>query len=188
MKKILRFFGRIFEGIYKIFDKILITPISRLIYLIHKKANFKSNTIEKILNRKQSLIVFSLLVAIVIFLFVNGKAESLVEKESEILANQPVSVVYNKEKYVVEGVPNTVDVILIGRKSDLYLAKQLDDHEIVLDLSDYKTGEYNVKLKLNIEDYPLVVVEKIAKNYQLSNMGRLNFWCDEPDKCFEFYY
>ena len=149
MRKILKFFGNIFKGIYKVLDKILITPISRLIYLIHKKANFKSNALEKILNRKQSLIVFSLLISVVIFLFVNGKAESLVEKESEILSNQPVSVVYNKEKYVVEGVPNTVDVILIGRKSDLYLAKQLDDHEIVLDLSDYKTGEYNVKLKYN---------------------------------------
>ena len=149
MKKILKLIGSFFGAIYKVFDKILITPISRLIYLIHKKTNFKSNTLEKILNRKQSLIIFSLLISIGIFLVVNSRAISLVEKESEILSNQPVTVIYNKEKYVVDGVPNTVDVILIGRKSDLYLAKQLDDHEIVLDLSDYKTGEYNVKLKYN---------------------------------------
>ena len=149
MKKIFKLIGSFFGAIYKVFDKILITPISRLIYLIHKKANFKSNTLEKILNRKQSLIIFSLLISIGIFLLVNSRAVSLVEKESEILSNQPVNVIYNKEKYVVEGVPNAVDVILIGRKSDLYLAKQLDDHEIVLDLSDYKTGEYNVKLKYN---------------------------------------
>ena len=56
------------------------------------------------------------------------------------------------------------------------------------DMVEGDNYKYNVKLRLNIEDYPLVVVEKIAKNYQLSNMGRLNFWCDEPEKCFEFYY
>ena len=98
MKKILKLIGSFFGAIYKVFDKILITPISRIIYLIHKKANFKSNTLEKILNRKQSLIIFSLLISIGIFLVVNSRAISLVEKESEILSNQPVTVIYNKEK------------------------------------------------------------------------------------------
>lgn len=149
MKKIGHFFMKILKALYSVFDKIIITPISRLIYLVNKRFNKGNNFLDKVLYRKKSLILFSLLIAVATFLVVNSRAVSLVEKESEILSNQPVTVVYNKEKYVVEGVPDTVDVILMGRKSDLYLAKQLDDHQIVLDLSDYKTGEYNVKLKYN---------------------------------------
>ena len=45
--------------------------------------------------------------------------------------------------------PEAVDITLIGRKSDLYLAKQLGEHEVVLDLSGYSTGTYKVKLKYN---------------------------------------
>ena len=65
--------------------------------------------------------MFSLVIAALIFIVIDSKAVSLVETESEILADQPVTVVYNEEKYVVEGVPEKVDIILMGRKSDLYL-------------------------------------------------------------------
>ena len=46
---------------------------------------------------------------------------------------------------------DTVDIILTGRKSDLYLAKQLGDHEVLLDLTDYSASNepYKVKLTYN---------------------------------------
>ncbi len=56
---------------------------------------------------------------------------------------------------------------------------------------DSKEGEnykYSVKRRLNLDDYPLVVDEKIVRNKDLANMGRLNFCADEEAKCFEFYY
>ena len=143
------FIVKIFDGIYKIIDTILITPISRIIYRIEKIVRKRTGSFDSILNKPHSLILFSLIIAFVAFFFVNIKSVSLVETESEILSSQPVNVIYNEEKYVVEGIPETVDIILMGRKSDLYLAKQLGDHKIVLDLSDYKTGEYTVKLKYN---------------------------------------
>lgn len=147
--KALNILKKIFNPIYIFLDKVIVTPISVLIFRLNKRINRSAGLFDGLLNKQHSLILLSLLMAILIFLFVDSKAVNLVETESEILANQPVKIIYNKEKYVVEGVPKKVDVILIGRKSDLYLAKQLDDHEIVLDLSDYKTGEYNVKLKYN---------------------------------------
>ncbi len=147
--KALNILKKIFNPIYIFLDKVIVTPISILIFRLNKRINRSAGLFDGLLNKQHSLILLSLLMAILIFLFVDSKAVNLVETESEILANQPVRIIYNKEKYVVEGVPKKVDVILIGRKSDLYLAKQLDDHEIVLDLSDYKTGEYNVKLKYN---------------------------------------
>jgi len=142
-------FVRIGLVLYGLVDKVFIIPISRVIYRLNKFLKRHTGAFDSILNKTSSLIMFSLLVAFVAFFFVNIRSVNLVETESEILSSQPVEAIYNEEKYVVEGIPDTVDIILMGRKSDLYLAKQLGDHKIVLDLSDYKTGEYTVKLKYN---------------------------------------
>ena len=56
---------------------------------------------------------------------------------------------------------------------------------------DVKEGDnykYSVKRRLKLDDYPLVIDEKITKNKDLANMGRLNFYSEEEDKGFEFYY
>lgn len=148
-RRVKKIWVNIGKGIYGIFDKILITPISRVVYKVNKFTSKHSGIIDSILNKPHSLLIFSLLIAVGAFFFVSVRSVNLVEKESEIIASQPVETIFNEEKYVVEGIPETVDIILMGRKSDLYLAKQLGDHKIVLDLSDYKTGEYRVKLKYN---------------------------------------
>ncbi len=137
------------RGLYKIVDAIIVTPISALVYRINKIIKKNTGMLEGLFNKPHSLLIFSLIIAVFAFLVVDHKANNLVETESEMLSQQPVTVIYNKEKYVVEGIPENVDIILMGRKSDLYLAKQLGEHKVVLDLSDYKTGEYNVKLKYN---------------------------------------
>ena len=149
MSKIFKPFKIFFVSIYKLIDKIIITPISRLIYRINEILKNNSGRLEKILNRPNILIYVSLFCAIALFLFVDSKSISLVSDEAEVLSDQPVKVIYNEEAYVVEGIPKTVDITLIGRKSDLYLAKQLGEHEVVLDLSGYSTGTYKVKLKYN---------------------------------------
>ena len=47
------------------------------------------------------------------------------QNEAEVIQNQPVKVLYNEEAYVVEGLVDSVDIILTGNKSAIYLAKQL---------------------------------------------------------------
>lgn len=148
-KKKKKVIGKLFKAIYRVIDKLIVTPISRIYYRLNKLIKQNTGRFDGMLNKPHSLILFSLVVALFIFLVVDSRAVNLVETESEILSSQPVTVVYNEEKYVVEGIPETVDIILMGRKSDLYLAKQLGEHKIILDLSDYKTGEYTVKLKYN---------------------------------------
>ena len=148
-RKLKKFWRNIGKGIYKVFDVILITPISRIVYKLGKFGKKHFGLFDNILNKPHMLITFSLFTAVAIFVFVSVRSVNIVETESEILSNQPVTAVYNQERYVVEGIPESVDIILMGRKSDLYLAKQLGDHKIVLDLSNYKTGEYRVNLKYN---------------------------------------
>lgn len=151
MNKIFKKIGKFLKGIYNFIDKFIITPISRAVYYLNKKLKTNTSHVEKILNRPNVLVYLSLVFAIVVFLMVDSKVITLVETEAEVLTNQPVNVLYNKEAYVVEGLVDTVDIILTGRKSDLYLAKQLGDHEVLLDLTDYSASNepYKVKLTYN---------------------------------------
>lgn len=151
MNKILKAMSKILKAIYNFIDKTIVTPISRAIYYLNKKLKNNTSHIEKILNRPNILIYLSLAFAVIIFFLVDSKVITLVETEAEVLTNQPVNVLYNSEAYVVEGLVDTVDIILTGRKSDLYLAKQLGDHEVLLDLTDYTASNepYKVKLTYN---------------------------------------
>ena len=149
MNKILKPFIAIFKGIYKIIDVLLVTPISKLIYRIGSSKKNSSGKLEKILNRPIVLLYISLFCAIGVFMLVDKKVLTLVDNEAEIITDQPVNIIYNEENYVVEGVPETVDITLIGSKSNLYLAKQIGDHQVVLDLTNYTPGTYKVKLKYN---------------------------------------
>lgn len=149
MNKILKPFITIFKVIYKIIDKLIVTPISRLIYRINKLGKNNGGKLERILNRPIVLLYISLICAIAVFYLVDSKVISLVDNEAEIITGQPVNIIYNEENYVVDGVPETVDITLIGSKSNLYLAKQIGDHKVVLDLTNYEPGTYKVKLKYN---------------------------------------
>ena len=147
LKKIGRVIFRLFEGIFKIIDKIIIMPISRLVYNINK-AFTGNNKFNKLLNTPKFLIILSLVFAVICFLLIDNKVINLVENEAEVIKNVPVNVLYNAEAYVVENVPDTVDIIITGRKSDIYLAKQLGDFSVELDLSKYtKAGTYKARFK-----------------------------------------
>lgn len=149
MSKIFKPFVAIFKFIYAILDKLIVTPISKLIYRISKLGKNNGGKLERILNRPIVLIYISLICAIAVFYLVDHKVISLVDNEAEIITDQKINVIYNEENYVIEGVPETVDITLIGSKSNLYLAKKIGDHKVVLDLTNYEPGTYKVKLKYN---------------------------------------
>lgn len=175
--------------IYRIIDKLIVTPISRLIYKIGEISKENSGKFEKILNRPNVLIYMSLLCAVGLFLLVDSQVINLTENNAEILRDQKVNVLYNEEAYVIEGVPDTVDITLIGSKSSIYLATQLGDHEVELDLSKYGVGTYNVDFKYNHSvssaDYKLdpsrvtvKISEKVSQKrnlyYDLMNEDRMD--------------
>lgn len=174
MKKICR-------KILLLFDKCLITPITKLILFFSDFIKSNSIEIEKFINKKQTLIVLSLIFAFTIFFIVDQNADTLLNKSAEILYDQPVIAEYNEEAYVIEGLPEKVDVTLIGRTSDLYLAKQITASlNISVDLKDLTPGSHKVSLSynqsqlLNTIDYKLdpstaniVVYEKVSETREL---------------------
>jgi len=189
MNKLFNILKKIFLFFYKIIDTLIVTPISKLIYIINAKLKNNSGGFEKMFNNRQVLIYASLIFAVSIFFLVDNKVISLVQTEAEIFPNQRLNVQYNKEAYVVEGLPQSVDITLIGRKNDIYLARQLADFEAYLDLSSYSEGTYRVRLTFNqtvgslrYKLDPSVITVNIKKrisdlkavSYDLLNQNRLD--------------
>ncbi len=172
---------KICRNIIKFFDKWLITPITKLIILIGDVLKNNGKELEKFINKKQTLIVISLIIAFAMFFWVDQNSDKILNKNAEILTDRPVIAEYNKEAYVIEGLPTSVDVTLIGRTADLYLAKQYAANlTISVDLRGLTPGSHKVKLKYNQNqtlktvDYKLdpstaniVVYEKVSETREL---------------------
>ena len=125
MNKLIKPFISFFKILYRINDKLIIIPIIKFIYKLSKIGKNDSGKLERILNRPIILLYISLICAIIVFMLIDNKVISLVDNEAEIIEDQKVKIIYNEENYVVEGVPEFVDITLIGSKSNLYLAKQI---------------------------------------------------------------
>ena len=172
---------KIIKSIILFIDKWVITPITKIVLLLGTGAKKNGREIEKFINKKQTLIVLSLIFAFLVFFWVDKNSDTLINKSAEILYNQPVIAEYNEEAYVIEGLPDKVDVTLIGRTSDLYLAKQYTSNlSISVDLRGLTPGSHKVKLNYNKSqalstiDYKLdpstaniVVYEKVSETREL---------------------
>ena len=146
IKNLARTISAVFRAIGKTLDKRLITPITKFVLLVTEKTGKKTGKFEKWLVRKNTLIVLSLVLAIGLFFLVDSKSIVLVDSSAEVLYDQKVDATYNQEAYVVEGLPEKVDVTIIGRTVDLYLAKQLSTGSVSVDLTNYKEGTHKVNL------------------------------------------
>lgn len=194
MSKILKKIGRIifvlFEAVFKGIDKCIIMPISRLVYRLRKALSSNNINFNKLLNRPNFLIVISLVFAVICFWLIETKVIKLVENDAEIIKNVPVTLIYNEEAFVVENVPKTINITIAGRKTDIYLAKQVGEFEAELDLSKYtEAGTYKVELScpeaidsveyiLNPSYLTVTIKDKVSEvhsvEYDLVNIDDLN--------------
>ena len=179
MKKILSSIGRLFRGIASLFDKIFITPITRLILKITDFFKSNSKNIDRLAGRKSTLIIISLILAFGVFIIIDRESNVMIDQYAEILYNQPVTAVYNEELYVVEGLPDEVDITLIGQKRHIFLAKQTPSKGVSVDLTGLKPGNHKVTLKytqrLKSLDYKLdpsqvtvTIYEKVSDTKSLT--------------------
>lgn len=179
-KKIIRLISAFVRSIIKFIDKTIVVPITKLILLITEKTGKKPNKIESWLVKKNTLVFISLILSIGLFLLVDSKSLILADASAEVLYGQKVEAIYNSEDYVVEGLPETVDVTLIGRKVDLYLAKQLSSTNISVDLTglkegthkevklNYETAVNSVKYKLDPSTVNINIYPKVSENRNLT--------------------
>lgn len=189
MNKFKKIIKNTIKSVGRFIDKKIILPITKFVVNISKKFKINGRSFERIITKKPGLIIVSLLVALGAFFIADTKSTSLIETSAEVLYDQPISATYNEEAYVVEGLPETVDITLIGRKSDVYLAKQLPTNDITIDLTGLKPGVHKVNLKykkaLSSVEYKLdpsvatiVIYEKVSEekeiNYEVINKDEIN--------------
>ena len=168
---------RFFKKLYAFIDKYIVVPISRFIYYLSKKFKKNQGKLDKLLNRPNFLVYLSLVLAVGMFLLIDSKVINLVKTEAEEIPNIPVVVKYNEEAYVIEGVPETVDITLTGRKSDIYLAKQLGEYEVVLYFS-YSKPIKSLTYKLDPSYVQVMIKNKESQvksiSYDLLNINALD--------------
>lgn len=138
---------KLIKKIYKFFDKKIIVPITKFFVNIGEKIKSIGQPLEIISKSKKGIIIISLILAVAICYYIQGRSNSLLETNAKVLYDQPVVANYNEEEYVVEGIPETVDITMIGNKANIYLANQLPKQTVVVDLSDLGVGSYDVNLK-----------------------------------------
>ena len=179
MKKIGKVILRIFRHIGLFFDKRLITPLTKLIlWLMNSFKDFARN-FDKLSAKKSTLLVVSLLLAFGTFILIDKESNIMIDQYAEILYKQPVTAVYNEELYVIEGLPEAVDITLIGQRRHIFLAKQSPAKGVSVDLTGLKPGNHKVTLKytqrLKSLDYKLdpsqvtvTIYEKESENKNLT--------------------
>ena len=175
MKKLVKFF----KGLLNLFDRFIIMPITRLIYKITKRFSVPNKKFETWLSKPTTLLFLSLFIAITVFIVVDQKIINFSTQSAEILKEQPVNVIYNEEQYVIEGLPETVDVTLIGSKADLYIAKQTSNDGVTVDLTgltpgthkvnvEYDQGRTDIEYNVNPSVATVIIYEKISDTRELS--------------------
>ena len=147
MKKVLSKIGKFFRRIGLFFDKLLIAPITRLILRITDFFKNNAKNFDRITGKKSTLLIVSLILAFGVFVLIDRESNVMIDQYAEILYNQPVTAVYNEELYVVEGLPKTVDITLVGQKRHIFLAKQSPSKGVSVDLTGLKPGNHKVTLK-----------------------------------------
>ena len=158
---------KIISSILNFFDKILVVPMTKLVYRLRNLFSSSNWRFEAWLSKSNTLLYISLVVAIILSVAVNQKLLVYSENNAIVLHDQPVEVKYNEEAYVVEGLPSTVEVTLIGNSSNLYWAKQSNTHKITINLNDLKPGQHKVD----------VIYENVLKNIDYSvNPSTVTVW------------
>lgn len=175
MKKITNFFKLLFN----FFDRYIIMPITRLVFKITKRMNVPNKKFESWLSKQTTLLFLSLFIAVAIFVVVDQKIIGFSSQNAQVFKNQPVNVIYNEEQYVVEGLPETVDVTLIGSKAELYIAEQSSNNGVTVDLTgltpgthkvniEYEQGNHNIEYSVNPSVATVIIYDKVSDTRELS--------------------
>ena len=136
----------IFKRIARFIDKKIIVPVTKLVMKIAKFGG-SNRSLETWLSRSNTLLFVSLFLALLVFVLFDQKKMLFNDTSAEVLKDQKVEAVYNEEAYVVEGLPDKVDITLMGSRSDLFIAKQSTASKVTVDLTGLKPGTHKVNIE-----------------------------------------
>jgi len=137
----------IFQRLGGFIDRKIIVPITRVVVKIAKGLEKIEKGMEVFLSKQNTLLFVSLFIAVLAFILIDQKQMVFTNQTAEVLKDQTIEAVYNEEAYVVEGLPDKVDITLMGNRSDLFIAKQSTTSKVTVDLSNLKPGAHKVNIE-----------------------------------------
>lgn len=149
MKKILKAIKNFFTTIWKFIDKKVILPLTKFVLGITGRFNKSGKFFENWLSKKNTLLFISLFLAVSVFIIIDLQIVTFSKNSAEVLRSLPVTAIYNEEAYVIDNLPETVDITLIGSKTDLFIAKQMSSYDVTVDLTGLSPGKHKVTIKYN---------------------------------------
>ncbi len=126
-----------------------------------KALNILNASIDKTLSSKGMLKIVSFVITLILVFILNGGSLDnvlSVPTSGDSINDVPVVVEGLSKDYVITGVPETADVILVGSSLDIYSVKNSSDFEVVVDVSTLSEGEHTVELKAINHPHNLEVV------------------------------
>lgn len=104
----------------------------------------------------------------------SSSSGSTSNEETQTIQDVSVTAYFDDEKYIVSGLPETVDITLKGSKSDIKLQR---DVKVYANLENLKPGNHQVKLHDNIDDglsveidpktVQVTIEQKVSKKFPL---------------------
>lgn len=156
-----------------------------------KGVNNVNIILDKMLSSNISVKILSFVMTILLVFVINGGAIDNIFSSptgGDFLRSVPVKVEGLSDDFEVSGVPETIDVMLIGPTFDIYATKVNKDYEVYIDLTNYIEGEHVVEYKYRnfssglyvataSEKVTIKIASKTTKtfalNYQFSNEDSL---------------
>ena len=166
------------SNFFKNIWKFLTTPSMILGFFKFEKLD---HVYESFLSNERLMKILALVVAIGFALNVRY-ASTMKERYSVDINSYPLVSYYDKERTVVEGLPDTVDVTLVGDKSQVDIAKTKANFEIYADLKDLPPGTHKVNLeysklgsKLDVKIDPSTIVVTIMALTEIDKPVQADF-------------
>ena len=141
---------------------------------VYKSVNSLNLFLDRMLQSNLSMKILSFIIAIVLLFTINGNINNIFSTPNggDYIYDVKISVRGLQDDYYVVGLPETVDVALVGPSIDIYAAKLSKNYKIIADFSSLGEGDHTIELKsegfptnLQVMIVPQTVSVKITQKY-----------------------
>lgn len=141
---------------------------------IYKALNSLNLFLDRMLQSNLSMKILSFIIAIVLLFTINGNINNIFSTPNggDYIYDVKISVRGLQDDYDVVGLPETVNVALVGPSLDIYSAKIAKNYKIIADFSSLGEGDHTIELKsegfptnLQVMIVPQTVSVKITQKY-----------------------
>lgn len=148
--------------------------------LLYKAINSLNLFLDRMLQSNLSIRILSLIIAVILLFTINGSINNIFSTPNggDYLSDVKINVKGLQDDYDVVGLPETVNVALVGPSLDIYSAKISKKYSVVADFSNLGEGEHTIELKA--EGFPnnlqvmivpqtvnVKITQKVTKTFEL---------------------